>query len=200
MATEQSCSILDCLCRALENRSGAVTVAGEKQTLLFLGFLRPSLPTINHNDMLHSGFLLRSGEEHTDVAFWRFRSLLQYGFQDTQLVRTHYQLPGSADSPESADQHQGTEFARSFQIASLFHGLPAWPWRPQDPKVTLSPQSQTRFFKIEGLFKLCKCIHVGVTSIFLCEGLFLKEINLMMCFKECVESQHRAQCHNVLPV
>lgn len=84
---------------------------------------------------------------------------------------------------------RGTEFARSFQIASLFHGLPPWPWRPQDPKVALPPQSQTRFFKIESLFILCKCIHVGVTSIFLCEGLFFKEkINLMMCFKERVES------------
>lgn len=89
----------------LENRSGAVAVAVEKQTLLFLGFGRPSLPTINHNDMLYSGFLLRSGEERTDVAFWRFRSLLQYGFQDTKLVSTHYQLPGSADSLKSADQH-----------------------------------------------------------------------------------------------
>lgn len=89
----------------LENKSEALTVAAEKQTLLFLGFIRPSLPTINHNDTLYSGFLLGSGEEHTDVAFCRFQSFLQYGFQDTELISTHYQLPGFAVSLKSAGQH-----------------------------------------------------------------------------------------------
>lgn len=55
-----SYSILAVLCRVLENKLEAITVAAEKQTLLFLGFIRPSLPTINHNDMLYSGSLLGS--------------------------------------------------------------------------------------------------------------------------------------------
>lgn len=120
------CSILAFLCRVLENKSEAITVAVEKQTLFFLEFIRPSLPTINHNDMLYSDFLLGSGKEHTDVAFCRFQSLLQYGFQDTKLISTHYQLPGSAASLKSAGQHQGAEGVRGLQIGSIFHGFSAW--------------------------------------------------------------------------
>lgn len=110
----------------LENKLGAITVAVEKQMLLFLGFIRPSLPTINHDDMLHSGFFLGSGEELTDVAFWRSQSLLQCGRQDTKLVRTHYQLPGSALSLSSAGQHEGTKHFCGLHIASICHDLPAW--------------------------------------------------------------------------
>lgn len=109
----------------LENKSEAITVAAEKQTLLFLGFIRPSLPTINHDDMPYSGFLLGSGEEHTDVAFCRFQSLLQYGFQDTKLLSTHHQRPEAAASLTSADHYSGTEDYVAGEEGAFFHSLPA---------------------------------------------------------------------------
>lgn len=77
---DESYSVLAFLCRVLENKSGAITVTAEKQILLFLGFIRSSLPTINHND-IHSGFLLGFGEEHTDVVCCRFQSFLQCSFR-----------------------------------------------------------------------------------------------------------------------
>lgn len=130
--------------------------------LLFLGFIRLSLPTINHNDMLYSGFFLGSGKKHTDVAFWRSQSLLQYGFQDTKLVSTHYQLLGSAVSLQSAVQHSGAKHFHGLHIAFFMTFLPG----NEDhgvQRLLLFSQSQTKFLKIESLSNMmyadaCMCV------------------------------------------
>lgn len=60
MSASPSLSYKPTLRGVLANKMETKTVAAEKRMLFFLGFVRPPLLTINHNDMLYSASLVKS--------------------------------------------------------------------------------------------------------------------------------------------
>lgn len=75
----------------LANKMEPITVAAEKQTPFLLGFIRPPLPTINHNDMLYSSSLVKSARF---TYIWFFIDFNPFCNTDFMILNLLVQLLG----------------------------------------------------------------------------------------------------------